>query len=763
MTRSLRRARRRRLAAASAAMSLSAAALLAACIPPPEDPSTTTTTSTPTSATVPQFDHVGTFDVRRNGNEVAEIVSATPDGRTLVYTDSATASVGVIDVTTPAHPLPAGRVSVGGSPTSVAIRGNLALVATDTSTSFTTPSGELKVIDLASRTVLRTIDLGGQPDSVRVSPDGAYVTIIIENQRDEESNDGLIPQLPAGNLTILDVTGEDPAAWSTRIVELTGIAEVAPEDPEPEYADINEANQAVVSLQENNHLAVVDLATGTVTAHFTAGSATAEQVDAVEEAIGPDEAGDIQLVDTVTARREPDTVMWIDGDTFATANEGDYEDADGVIGGSRSFTLFNVDGTVEHEAGGSFEHEQVRAGHHNESRAENKGGEPEAGASGRFGERQLLFVGAERSNVLGVYDVTTGTPVLSQVLPTGIGPEGIALSPQRGLVAVANETADGAWPSMVTIYRQIDSDVSPAYPALSSEDEAGAPIPWVAQSGLVGDPVDPDTLYSVSDSILGVPYVYTIDAGETPARVVARTPITGAPFSLDLEGVAIGPDGELWLASEGTVGVRPNAILRATADGVVQQTFELPAALTLGATSSGFEGLAITPDGSTIYAAIQRPWADDAANTTKLAKLDVESGEWTFATYPLNPVDSPAGGWVGLSEITLLPNGEVAIIERDNQVGADARIKRIYGVDLDEVAFAPHGEALPTISKRLLRNVLPDLDANSVLTPDKLEGLAVTEDGRVFTVTDNDGLDGSPGQTVFLELGRIGPALGLDD
>ena len=752
MIRRFRRSRRRALVA-SAAMSLSVA--VAAACTPPQPP-------TPPESS-PLFDHVASFDVRRNGNEVAEIVRATADGRTLVYSDSAPSSIGIIDVTTPDHPMPAGRIDVGGSPPSVAIREGLALVAVDTSESFTSPSGELKVIRLSDRSLLRTIDLGGQPDSVRVSPDGQYVAIAIENQRDEDLDEGLIPQLPAGNLTILDTVGGDPAAWATRVVDLTGLADIAPEDPEVEFADINAENQAVVSLQENNHLAVVDLPSGTVVADFSAGSATADDVDAQEEQIGPDEVGDIQLVDTVTARREPDTVMWIDSDTFATANEGDYTDADGVGGGSRSFTLFNDDGTVEYEAGSAFEHEQVRAGHHNESRAENKGGEPEAGASGRFGDRQLLFVGAERTNVLGVYDVTSGTPELLQMLPTGIGPEGIALSPNRGVVAVANETSEGPWPSMVTIYRQ-NGATAPSYPQLRSADDAGGtPVPWVAQSGLVGDPTDADVLYSVSDSILGVPYVYRIDVSASPATVTERTAITGAPFSLDLEGVAVGPDGDLWLASEGAVGVRPNAVLRAAPDGAVEQTFELPAELTAAMTSSGFEGLAITPDGSSVYVAIQRPWGDDAADTTKLAKLDVATGEWTFAIYPLNPVDSPAGGWVGLSEITLLPNGEVAIIERDNQIGDDARIKRVYGVDVESVEFAPYGETLPTVTKRLLRNVLPDLDANSVLTPDKLEGLAVTRDGRVFAVTDNDGLDEAPGQTVFLTLGRIGPALGLED
>jgi hypothetical protein len=55
----------------------------------------------------------------------------------------------------------------------------------------------------------------------------------------------------------------------------------------------------------------------------------------------------------------------------------------------------------------------------------------------------------------------------------------------------------------------------------------------------------------------------------------------------------------------------------------------------------------------------------------------------------------------------------------------------------------------------LLADVLDELEANSIWTPEKLEGLAVTADGDVYIVTDNDGLDEAIGQTVFLSLGPV--------
>ena len=38
-----------------------------------------------------------------------------------------------------------------------------------------------------------------------ISPDEKYAAIVIEKERDEDVNDGLIPQLPGGTLQILEL------------------------------------------------------------------------------------------------------------------------------------------------------------------------------------------------------------------------------------------------------------------------------------------------------------------------------------------------------------------------------------------------------------------------------------------------------------------------------------------------------------------------------------------------------------------------------
>jgi hypothetical protein len=714
------------------------------------------------------FNHTGTFDVPANlpaGEPLdtvtaAEIVAATPDGRTLLYTDSPIGRLGFVDIRKPGRPRPAGTLDTGGEPTSVATLGRLALVAVNTRTDpdgdgplneFDAPSGDLLVIDVEDRRIVKRIALAGQPDSVDVSPDRDYAAIVIENERDEDENDGLIPQLPAGALQVLDLD-----RWRLKTVSLTGLAAVAPTDPEPENVDINSDNEAVVSLQENNHLVIVDLERAAVRRHFPAGGVTLEDVDAFEEELGPQGNGVIELTDTITRRREPDAVAWIDRDTFATANEGDYED-DAGEGGSRGFTLFGDRGRVEFESGASFEHELVSAGHYPESRSADKGNEPEGLEVASFGGRRLLFVGSERSNAVGVYDVGGRRPEFLQLLPTGIGPEGIEAIPQRDLLAVSAETdlaEEGlAIRSLITVYER-DSG-APRYPFVRSDDT----IPWVALSGLAGDPRDRDTLWAVSDSVLAQAYIYRVDVDRQPAEIEARIPVDG--FELDVEGIAARPGGGFWLASEGRTNVggsRPNLLVRTDAAGAVLDTVPLPPSLVAQATSSGFEGVAVTGSGAgeTVYAAIQREWGDDQPGFVKLARYEVAADRWTFARYPLDPVESPSGGWIGLSELTLLPGGgqRAAIVERDDRIALDARVKRVYEVDLADVEWREHGSALDTVSKTLLRDVLDDLDERSISVPDKLEGLGITADRRIWLATDNDGVDENYGETLFFSLRR---------
>ena len=694
------------------------------------------------------FKRIASFPVAKNTTDGSvvedetspEIIDVTPDGMTLVYTDSPLGVIGMIDITDPANPAPLGTVDPGGEPTAVAVVGNRAYAGVNTSESYTEPSGKLVVIDIAQKEIIGECDLGGQPDSVAVAPDGSFVSVAIENERDEDLGDGRTGQMPAGFLVMVDIAGETADCGTLKAVDLTGLAEVSPEDPEPEFVDINDAGETVVTLQENNHMVVVSR-DGTVSSHFSAGSVTLENVDTAEERA-------LTFDDTLeNVVREPDSVKWIDGDHFATANEGDMD------GGSRGWTIFNKDGSVVYESGLSFEYAVAEIGHYPERRSGNKGVEPESIGYDVFGGTPMVFVGSERGSVIGVYDATDPTaPVLAQLLPTGIGPEGYVTIPERNLLVAANEVDDAGPRAVVTIYEF--GEGAPAYPHLTSAGitlENGAPVGWGANSGMVSDG---DHIWAVNDSFYGMqPSLFKIDPSTTPARIVDVIRVTRQGFpaqKIDMEGITLDGEGGFFVASEGrTDRVIPHAIYHIGADGEIEAEIGLPKELMTVERRFGFEG--ITKVGDTLWMAVQREWDDDPENHVKLVAYNLETEEWGAVRYEKA---SPEKGWVGMSEI--VAHGDfIYVIERDNQHDFRAVTKKVYRIPAAEMVPAPLGGDLPVVSKELVRDLIPDLTATGGYVLDKVEGLAIMEDGTAWISTDNDGVDDASGETLFFSIGQI--------
>ena len=676
----------------------------------------------------------------RTRESSAEIIDVTRDGMTLVYTDSPLGTIGMIDITNPRAPRPLGNISLNGEPTSVVVIGNTAYVGVNTSESYTQPSGRVAVVDLESQQITKTCPLDGQPDALAKSIDGSFISIAIENERDEDLNDGVIPQLPAGNLTMFDTPRGDIDCNSMKVVDLTGLASIAGSDPEPEFVDINGAGETVVSLQENNAMVVVDYK-GEVISSFSAGSVNLANIDAT------DERGALLFNERqIGVKREPDAVKWLDNAHFATANEGDYN------GGSRGWTIFHKSGEIVYESGVSFEHAVIEIGHYPDKRSDSKGVEPESILSATFGGTPMVFVGAERASVVGVYDVTEPTaPVLKQLLPSGIGPEGYVAIPNRNLLVSANEVdliEDGGVRSHVMLYEYQDAPAM--YPTLTSKGTSEL-IGWGAISGMVA--AEDGFIYAVNDSFYGYqPTIFKIDPSTTPARIVEAIRVTraGRPAQkLDLEGITTDGNGGFYLASEGRTGrLIPHAIYHVNGEGEIQKEIPFPAELMAVERRHASEG--ITRIGDTLWIAIQREWNDDPKNHVKLVSYSIESGDWGVVHYPKA---EPQTGWVGLSEITV--HGDyVYIIERDNQIGANAKTKMVYRVPVRDLNPVALGQTPPVVSKEVVRDLIPDLAKYRGYIVDKVEGLAITESGEIFVSTDNDGVDDSSGETFFFSIGQ---------
>lgn len=696
------------------------------------------TVAMPAALADSNFNRIASFPVHLNTPDAeetsAEIISATADGMTLVYTDSPAEVVGFIDITDPANPQAAGIIELDGEPTAVAVAGMTAFVGENTSESFTEPSGVLHAIDVDSREVLATCDLGGQPDSVAVSPDGSFVAVAIENERDEDLGDGRVGQMPGGFLSITQTDGASLDCSTTMVVDLAGLADVGAGDPEPEFVAINGEGEIVVTLQENNHMVVVS-AEGEILRHFSAGAVTLEGVDTEEE-------GALIFSETITVVREPDSVTWIDNTHFATANEGDMD------GGSRGWTIFSQDGDVVYESGTDFEHALVEIGHYPEERSGNKGVEPESVTFDTFNGTPYVFVGSERGSVVGVYNVSDpANPVLEQLLPSGIGPEGYVTIPQRNLLISANETDDAGPRAHVMLFEYQDAPAF--YPHLTSAgmDELTG---WGAISGQVM--ADDGTIFAVSDSFYGLqPRIFHIDPSQTPAQIVEAIDVTRdgrAAQLLDMEGITTDGEGGFWIASEGRSDrLVPHAIYHVSAEGEIEDFITLPNALLAVERRFGFEG--ITRVGDTLYIAVQREWRDDPAGHAKVLSYNLESEAWGVIHYPLT---QPSTGWVGLSEI-VAHDGFLYFIERDNQLDDRAVTKLITRVPLEAMdAMVALGETPAILEKEVVVDLLPYLTSTGGYVLDKVEGLAIAEDGTLWVSTDNDGVDDHSGETMFFAI-----------
>ncbi len=202
-------------------------------------------------------------------------------------------------------------------------------------------------------------------------------------------------------------------------------------------------------------------------------------------------------------------------------------------------------------------------------------------------------------------------------------------------------------------------------------------------------------------------------------------------------------------------------------DGGYLGQFSLPPNLAMSAQHTGprrnraLEGLTLTPDGRSVFAAMEDPGYNDGPQTdndqqvlTRVTKFDVASTAPTAQyAYPMEPVSWPADR-NGVSDLVALSDTTFLVLERSNAVPPVVRIFRAeIGTATDVLAMpSMQGAALTPMSKSLA----VDLSTTPGLSPlDDIEGITLgpkLPDGRqsVVLVSDNNF---SPAQvTQFLLL-----------
>jgi hypothetical protein len=179
---------------------------------------------------------------------------------------------------------------------------------------------------------------------------------------------------------------------------------------------------------------------------------------------------------------------------------------------------------------------------------------------------------------------------------------------------------------------------------------------------------------------------FTIVNGSTTTRE-----LTGADF--DIESMQVAPDGTIWIGDEfgpfllhfSAAGVLldppielPDFTTPAPADLIrAAQNPNLGAGVARAQTSGGFEGMAISPDGSTLYPLLERP-LDNVGTNLLIHPFDIATKTYTgtMITYPLTAPGSNIGDFVLADATTGL------VIERDGTQGVLTGSKRIYRITL---------------------------------------------------------------------------------
>jgi hypothetical protein len=161
----------------------------------------------------------------------------------------------------------------------------------------------------------------------------------------------------------------------------------------------------------------------------------------------------------------------------------------------------------------------------------------------------------------------------------------------------------------------------------------------------------------------------------------------------------------------------------------------------------GFEGVA--QDGDYVVIAVQREWGDE--EHPRIAVYNQATDEWKYAFYPLDDVESQYGGWVGLSDIAPVGDGNFLVLERDSQGGPDAAVKRIYQINLGDYSFDDGF----VVSKESVKDLIEDLESGNGSVIEKIEGLAVTSAGDIWINSDNDGVDDNSGEQILMKVGEF--------
>jgi hypothetical protein len=312
--------------------------------------------------------------------------------------------------------------------------------------------------------------------------------------------------------------------------------------------------------------------------------------------------------------------------------------------------------------------------------------------------------------------------------------------------------------------------------ALSDRGPGGGTLPYETRVHRFAIDIDGDT-----GAISGFRILDTMIFRKGPGALDGYAPAEAGPLGLafDPEGIVVHPlTGHLLLSDEYGPSVieinragqlvrryelPQNILPRDAATGIVNHASD--AGNNAGKrTNRGFEGLAISPDGRTLYAMLQSAMLDEGGGNgavNRIVAFDTRTAR-PLAQYAYRMEGGSQGR--GISALVAINDHEFLVLERNNRgIGVDASLaspnKKVFRIDLAgatdvtgvNLATAPAGSWTP-VSKvttpwldlaAAATLAHPSLAALGGVSPEKWEGLTVgprLRDGSylVLAGTDND-------------------------
>ena len=457
------------------------------------------------------FKEIGSITI---GGAGAAEISAYDEVSKKLFTvnNSNTNRIDVIDLSNPSSPVFVTSIDLtpfNGTSNSVATYNGKLAVALEAKPNKQ-DAGKVVVFDTANYNVIKEITVGSLPDMITFSPDGNFIMTANEG----EPNDTYLID-PDGSVSIIAVNANYAVttlsfeSFSNQLSTLKtkGFRIASPtnnfaSDIEPEYITISaDSKTAWVTLQENNGVAKIDLATKTITNIFPLGY---KDYNLAENAIDiSDKDGSVLATAwKLKGMFQPDAITNFEINKtpyFVTANEGDAREYTGFVDvkrissstvvldpivfpnaaalkveasmgrlnintkmgdtdgdgdfdelvsfGARSFSIWNGNtGEIVFDSKNELDKKAQELGIYDDARSDDKSVEPESVVVTKMGDKTILFVGLERADAVMVYDVSNpATPKFLQTFKTGDAPEGLLFIPasksptKRSLIVVSSE------------------------------------------------------------------------------------------------------------------------------------------------------------------------------------------------------------------------------------------------------------------------------------------------------------------------------------